>query len=565
MSKQVSRMNSSLFTLLLAPAVWLSSGTAQTVLTNPGFEDGKVGQTPTGWTVQPLSQQSGYVAALTDEQPKSGGYCLVFKREATTPTRAPGNLSQSIDAAAFRGKRVRLRAAVRSDLSGFGAQAQLWLRADRPNRDNRRVSGFFDDMTDRPIMAREWAYYEIVGDVEEDAEKLVLGLLFYGVGKVWLDDVSLEIVGAAEKRVEEAARPLTARGLENVTAFTRLLGYVRHFHPSDEAAKTRWDSFAIEGLRAVESAKDAPELARKLEALFHPIAPTIRVFPANRKPEATKPAAPAATGNLKIVAWQHVGFGAGAANSLYRSNRVSKTVAEAKADERMPSADEPFQADLGGGIAARIPLALYADERGTLPKVQAVKKDSASPQPTAIRFSADDRATRLGAIALAWNIFQHFYPYFDDVQTDWNAALKEALQRAATDTDAKAFDHTLKRLVVALRDGHGGVYHQDDVAPFIPPVAWDWIEGQLVVTRVKDAAQGIAPGDLILTIDGKPVAQRPRKFSSRTGGRSVTPNPVWASLSITNSPRSSARPPPVPTATSIPFNCREVTASVGRA
>jgi C-terminal processing protease CtpA/Prc len=473
-------------------------------LVNPAFEDGDAGQTPAGWKVAPVSQQNGYAAALTDEQPKSGRHCLVFKRGFGAFTPMPGILSQSIDGSSFRGKRVRLRAAVRAEVIGFGAKAQLWLRVDRQKRDNRQVRGFFDDMADRPILAREWAYYEIIGDVEDDAEKLVLGLQFYGGGKIWMDDVSLEIVGAAAKRVEDAPRPLTARGLENVTAFTRLLGYVRHFHPSDEAAKTYWDAFAIEGIRVVEGAKGAVELAQKLEAIFHPIAPTVRVFPRNRKADVARPDAPAPD-NLKVIAWRHLGFG-GRMSGVYSSSRVSRSIAEAKADEQMPNPDEPFQATLGGGLTARIPLALYANDQGSLPKAQAAPKESA-PQPTAIRFSANDRATRLGAVALAWNVFQHFYPYFDVVETDWNAALEDALRRAATDTDARAFNQTLKRMVAALRDGHGGVYHQDDVPLFIPPVAWDWIEGRLVVTRVKDSAQDIAPGDLVLTIDGKSVAQ----------------------------------------------------------
>ena len=34
--------------------------------------------------------------------------------------------------------------------------------------------------------------------------------------------------------------PLSPRGLENLIAFTRLLGYIRHFHPSDQAAATDW-------------------------------------------------------------------------------------------------------------------------------------------------------------------------------------------------------------------------------------------------------------------------------------------------------------------------------------
>src|SRR5687768_5321738 len=52
--------------------------------------------------------------------------------------------------------------------------------------------------------------------------------------------------GAAQA---EAARPLTERGVENLAAFTRLLGYVRYFHPSDQAAATDWNALAVAGVR----------------------------------------------------------------------------------------------------------------------------------------------------------------------------------------------------------------------------------------------------------------------------------------------------------------------------
>ena len=40
-------------------------------------------------------------------------------------------------------------------------------------------------------------------------------------------------------------RPLQNRGLENLVAFTRLLGYMRYFHPSDAAYTADWESFAV--------------------------------------------------------------------------------------------------------------------------------------------------------------------------------------------------------------------------------------------------------------------------------------------------------------------------------
>ncbi|HXU32474.1 MAG TPA: hypothetical protein VN851_18050, partial [Thermoanaerobaculia bacterium] len=42
-------------------------------------------------------------------------------------------------------------------------------------------------------------------------------------------------------------RPVTEQGLANLTALTRLIGYVRYFHPSDQAAalsNADWDALA---------------------------------------------------------------------------------------------------------------------------------------------------------------------------------------------------------------------------------------------------------------------------------------------------------------------------------
>src|SRR5204863_521696 len=75
----------------------------------------------------------------------------------------------------------------------------------------------------------------------------------------------------------EPARPLQGRALDNLAAFAKLLGHVRYFHPSDEAAATKWDDFAREGVRAVEGAKTAEELAQILEKRFQSIAPTVQI------------------------------------------------------------------------------------------------------------------------------------------------------------------------------------------------------------------------------------------------------------------------------------------------
>src|ERR1700674_642946 len=106
----------------------------------------------------------------------------------------------------------------------------------------------------------------------------------------------------------EQRRPLTRTGLSNLVAFTRLLGYVRHFHPSDETAHVSWDSFAVEGVRRVEGCEDPTALAKVLNDLFHPIAPAVQITAADSPPTFWVTMVPPenATG-LKEVSWQHYG------------------------------------------------------------------------------------------------------------------------------------------------------------------------------------------------------------------------------------------------------------------
>ena len=63
--------------------------------------------------------------------------------------------------------------------------------------------------------------------------------------------------------------------IENIHAFTKLYGYVRWFHPSDEAQEIDWKKFAVYGVKQVEKAPDDEALRDSLLKLFRPIAPTL--------------------------------------------------------------------------------------------------------------------------------------------------------------------------------------------------------------------------------------------------------------------------------------------------
>ena len=477
---------------------------------NLDFEDGDPGKVPAGWLATTAS--TGYLAEMSSELPRSGRHCALLRAEK--PTGQFGILMQVVDAAPYRGHRIRLRAALRAD----GARAQLWLRIDRTGKRN----GFFDNMMDRPVTSASWATVEIAGDVDVDAVTLNFGLLMVGTGRTYIDAVALDDLGKLII-VAELARPLAASALANLEAFARLLGYVRHFHPSDAAAATDWDAFAVKGIRQIEAAASPGDLARRLEAIFRPVAPTVRVVVTGQKPKLPKELEPPiAAVDSVIVQWRHKGFGsASRRDGVYTSERIRAAAGNVRPPEGFHDPRKPFSANLPGGVTCAVPLALFADASGTFPH----PAPSPPTEGVPVKYSGDDRATRLADVVLAWNVLEHFYPYFDIVKTDWQAELGRALKSAATDANEEAFTITLRRMVTALRDGHGGVQGPSAYPGAALPVLWSWIENQLVVIAVApNGSEGLKPGMVVETIDSKPsreaVEDLERLISSAT--------PQWA-------------------------------------
>ena len=487
------------------------AGPVPIAVPNAGFEEGAPGQPPPGWggtiTATPASAAPGapFQARIDPTNPREGRASV--RLESLSPDVPPGQfgvVTSRVDAHPWCGRRIRLTGAVRTDVAG-SVPVGLWLRVDRAGH----LMGFFDNMDNRPIHNPAWADYAIEGDVAADAEQLVFGLLLAGPGKAWLDDVRLEDVGPARsaglnetgpRRLRERPgpgdappRPLDARGLANLHAFARAYGLVRFFHPSDEAARADWNALALLGVEQAEGARGPTELAAALNRVFQPVAPG---FEAVAGTHASARAIPARPPNaVRAVRWQHVGMGSEPVH-VYHSDRIE--IAGIAPEDVLTEA-------LPGGVAIRVPMVVWRDASGmTLPRATAALPRSA--KPAGFVPAGFDRTTRLAAAIAAWSLYQHFYPYFDVVHVDWDTELDRTLRAAATDADDIAFSFTLRRLVAALRDGHGSApYWQPPQGAL--PLVWDWVEGRLIVTNVGPGAEGTARGDLVTAIDGVPAGQ----------------------------------------------------------
>ena len=401
---------------------------------NHDLEQGEPGQIPGGWLIPKVLADQGFSAVLTAKDPQSGKYCAEIRWPADGNATVPfSNLMQVIDATAWRGKRIKVTASIRVASGRNDKRAQMWLRVDRPTD-----IGAFDNMYDRPVRSQNWADYSIIAEIHDDAKKINLGLISFEGETAWWDNVRVEVLGEF-KTLAEPPRPLSETGLNNLIAFTRLVGYVRHFHPSDQAA-------------------------------FNPIAPTVRVFEKGKEPAVpSELQPPTGVSELKVRFWEHFGY-CSAEKSMragpYNSRRLTLIAEDPNSLPDYALPEYVYESDLGSGVSCIVPTALFADDNGTIPPANAVENEDP-------RFTTDHRGARLATVMTTWNILQHFYPYFDVIDADWPHELEVALRKAAIDPNEAEFYQTLNRLVVALQDGHGSLN-----GPGMPPAAYSRVDGK---------------------------------------------------------------------------------------
>ncbi|MCP5052055.1 MAG: hypothetical protein GY940_33105 [bacterium] len=322
-------------------------------------------------------------------------------------------------------------------------------------------------------------------------------------------------------RISAGSETGTDRAIINIEIFTRLYGYVRYFYPGDEAATINWDGFAVYGAQQAAKAGDRLQLKKTLEELFLPIAPALVIHESQRKitfdratitPEGSKKIK-----EMKEVVWQHLGIGFGNPQDMYRSIRLNSSgkFSGPLFDPR-PRFGEHIAKVLGDGLSCLMPLVLVHTGSGTFPRSsgESLKRLNAAvnakiPDPDPKFIPGEDLYHRLGGIVISWNVFRHFYPYFDVVKTDWNGVLRETLESAHGDKTPLDFLETLNKMTARLKDGQSGVYLPANYARmYLPPVRWSWVRGQLVITDVYDKAlTGVGPGDVVLEVEGEAAAR----------------------------------------------------------
>lgn len=387
----------------------------------------KAGMNEITWQHYGLGSEGGfYKSARTNRN---------FKTK--DPTRAQiGVASSSIKAEAYRGKKFRLKAWMRTDVTD--GQGQFWVRVDREGKSY----GFFDNMDNRPIKAKEWKAYEIAGTIDAEASFLNFGAFLVSEGKIWIDNFILEIED---------------NGIWNKIPIPN-----SSFEQADTQgwyAKSKGYNYA--------AVKDAN------------------------------------------VDGQQV---------LLISDNSTSAIIKGIFDEKLKFGAY-FTKTIGSGLQCIVPQVLLGNDVQTYPSANAnqlkeleQKISEANPE----LFDASDVYARLTSINIAWNVFQHFFPYKAEIKLDWEKELPVALAAAYQAKNKLEFGKVLRVMTEKLKDGHVSVtFGQQNYYSIQADVAF--VENKLVISNADDTVP-LKVGDIVLAINDIPALEYFNDVKSEISG-----------------------------------------------
>ncbi|HEX6739752.1 MAG TPA: hypothetical protein VF310_15835, partial [Vicinamibacteria bacterium] len=274
-----------------------------------------------------------------------------------------------------------------------------------------------------------------------------------------------------------------------------------------------WREYAIEG--TVDA--DAVELAFGVIARGHVRAGFDDVKLAVRGTDGGwEPVPTANPGFEQDVGWSRVGTSRRAVITYPQQGAPQgarwASVAPPAGDDQ-PLFEAPLRAgafsevDLGLGLRARVPLVLTAAEADVDPDRRAVL-ETLKAELARLPEAGDpsDGDVRAADVVVAWSVFRHFYPYWEETGVDWDAHLRPLLEDSAAPSTRAAHLDALRRLVAEVHDGHGGVMEMTGPRVAALPIALRLVEGRLVVSGSAVPEQ-VKAGDVVTAVEGRPAAE----------------------------------------------------------
>jgi Periplasmic protease len=441
---------------------------------NLGFEDIE-NKMPKSWSVS--YAQPDYVVSLDSANVKSGKYSIAieFAGDSVGVQSIQFMLPDN-----YNGKKITLSGYIKTEnvRDGF---AGLWMTLDQ-----RRSFGY--SLQNEITGTVDWKKYEITLELyPEITQQICIGGLLYGRGKIWLDDLKVEVDGKdiskvkpydpkpfpaeSDKEFDKGSAivfpELNEQQIDDLELLGRIWGFLKYHHPTIAKGNYNWD---YELFRILPAYLNANDNYQRDEILIRWI---------NKYGRIPKCKECTTTSNSAFIkpdfSW---------IEDSNINTRLKKILQNIYLNRNQGKHYYIYQMPTDGN-----PIFVHENSY----------QDSKNP----------DAGFRLLALYRYWNMINYFSPYKYLTDKDWSFVLKEYIPYFIKAQDRLEYELTTSALISEICDTHAVLqgFKQVDLERGNKqvPVEVQFIENKLVVIEDYTKDVQLKKGDIITHIDGKSV------------------------------------------------------------
>ena len=444
---------------------------------NFGFETVE-NRHPQGWT---NFGSATYQKALDSTIVKSGNYSVSLSYvEGGTDFKAwaftlPNN---------YKGKSITLSGYIKTENVSEG-HAGLWMRID--------PSIGFDNMQNRGIVGTtDWTKYEITLPMNpEKTDKIVIGGLLVGKGKMWIDDLKITIDGKDIQSAKLHLKPVfpaqldkefdagskiagidyTSADIANLKTLGLVWGFLKYHHPKVASGDLNWDYELFRIMPKVLAAKSTSERDAVLTSWINSLG-DFKTTPLKTPKDPIK--------LQPDLNWMTTsGF----------SEELTAALQKVKSAKRTES---HYYLDFHRGVG-------NADFKNENAYAKMVYPDT---------------GYRLLSLFRYWNMIQYYFPYKNLIEEDWKFVMEEFIPKFVKAKDETAYALTTLELIARIHDTHANIWGGSTALYNFKGTKYaaaeiKFIEDKAVVTRFYDdklgEESGLKVGDVIASVNQKPM------------------------------------------------------------
>jgi len=466
------------FGLALVPfALLAAEPSSQEFKDQLAFDYADSGNDLPGWELTP-----GTVATRDREQAYSGTASARIDHEPSNPNTFT-SVMELIDRQ-YVGERIELRGYLRTaNVEGWSG---LWLGLN-----HMQESVEYTNMAPHELNGtNDWQPFSIGVPLNDRATQIRFGVIVYGSGTIWADDLELLVDGIPIWDAPQVTGPidtdtefdsgsgivfdaLDKQQVENLALLGRVWGFLKYHHPAVTGGQHHWDYELFRVMGPILQATQPEDSRQVMLDWIERLGPVVACDDCAPDPQRTH--------LLPRLDWlkDEALLGPELSDLLLSIHR-----------NRRNTTDHYFVRPNGG-----IGNPVFARE------------------PSYDKQALPDAGFRQLAVFRFWNVVEYWFPYRNLIDAEWDGVLPEFIHRMSEVTTVEEYHRALTLLIATVSDTHA----QWNVTRSLPPSgecrlphALRFADGKFVVwangARGGALEGGLRVGDVVLSIDNQSLA-----------------------------------------------------------